>query len=479
MSETIEKYLVSTDSTFEHVIQRLDENSGGVVFIVDDNEIMKGILTDGDVRRLILKGISTDKVVNDLMNDNFVSGSINSSRSENIKLLNNKVHHLPILDESGIPVDMISWSDLWSLPIAQPFLGGNELKYITDCISTMWISSQGHYIEKFEESMVSFLGGGKGLCTSSGTTALTLSLAALGITSGDEVIVPNITFGATANAVIQLGAIPVFVDIDSRSKTMCPVAFQDAITNKTKAVIPVHLYGHPCDMDPILEIAKKFNIYVVEDCAESLGAEYKDKKVGLLGDVSCFSFFANKVITTGEGGMVVTKDDSLLGKMKLLRDHGMSPKRRYWHELPGYNFRMTNLQAAIGLAQMEQIDKFLIDRREIVDIYNKKLASIKTIVRPVEESWAKNIYWLYSIELQDNDSLITKNMLMTRLKSVGIESRPVFPPLNNQPAYRSDNINSYPVSEKFAKNGLSLPTANGMKIGDAERVCNLIKTILK
>ena len=458
-------------------MQQLDQGIDGILLCVDDKGAMQGLLTDGDIRRALLQGAELSDSVESIMNREFISGRAENTREENLKLLDSTVRHVPVLDSKNHPVDMISWSELWRLPITTPSLAGNELKYVADCIETVWISSQGSYIEKFQDAFSSYHGSGKALCTSSGTTALHLALVSMGIGPGDEVIIPDITFGASANVVIHTGAQPVFVDIDPETHTMDVDSVRDAVTPRTKAIMPVHLYGHPCDMDPILEIARQNNLKVIEDCAEALGAEYKGQKVGLLGDVGCFSFFANKVITTGEGGMVLTNDQNLFERMSLYRDHGMSKERRYWHLVPGFNYRMTNLQAAVGLAQLERINHFLHQRDQVVKTYNNCLKKIAGLNIPKSAVWARNIFWLYSIVIDEKILGIQRDELANRLVEKGVETRPVFPPLHNQPAY-AHTAASFPVSEYFGSNGLSLPTGNTLSIKDVKRVCEAISTVL-
>ena len=268
----ITRNLLPTTATLRQVMERLNEGVGGIVLVVDGAGVLKGVLTDGDIRRAIVGSHSLDTAAAALINPDFTAGRADADHTTNLALLSDKIRHLPIVDGDGRPVDFLSWSDLWRVSLAQPALGGNEAKYVNDCLATGWVSSQGPYIEKFQTAFQTYMGGGHALCTSSGTTALHLALAALGIGPGDEVIVPDLTFGATANAVIHAGATPVFVDIDPVTWTLDPAAMQAALTPRTKAVIPVHLYGHPCDMDPIMEIARKAGLGVVEDCAESLGA---------------------------------------------------------------------------------------------------------------------------------------------------------------------------------------------------------------
>ncbi|MCB2141095.1 DegT/DnrJ/EryC1/StrS family aminotransferase [bacterium] len=367
---------------------------------------------------------------------------------------------------------------MWRLPVMEPSLGGNELKYVSECITSNWISSQGSYVKTFEKEFAEFIGIDYALTTTSGTTALHLALTALGVGPGDEVIVPDLTFAASANVVIHAGAIPVFVDVSPEHWTMDPAIIESAVTAKTKAIMPVHLYGHPCDMDPIMEISRKYNLYVVEDCAEALGARYNGQAMGTLGDVGCFSFFSNKVITTGEGGMVVTRDPDLHKRMLVFRDHGMSKTKRYWHEVAGFNYRMTNLQAAVGLAQLEQIGAFLDKRREISVNYNAQLEGIPGLTLPPEKPWAKNIYWLYSILVDEVESGISRDELIQGLACEGIETRPFFFPLHHQPPYRSTSA-VFPIAEKLAAHGISLPSSNNLSPDEINRVCENIKKLIK
>jgi perosamine synthetase len=461
--------------SIEDLLHTLNRGIGGVVFVVDEDGVMLGLFTDGDVRRTLLAGAALSEPIERYMNRRFVAGRVGSSRSENLKLLNERIRHLPILDDAGRPVDLISWTELWRLPVTQPALGGNELTYVSDCIATNWISSQGEYVTRFQQAFCDFLGSAHALTTSNGTTALHLALAALDVGQGDEVIVPNLTFGACANAVLQAGAIPVFADIDPTTWTLDPESARSCISHRTRAIMPVHLYGHPCDMDPILELAHRHELFVVEDCAEALGAEYKGRKVGTLGDVGCFSFFANKVITTGEGGMVATQRPALHEKMAILRDHGMDKGRRYWHLYAGFNYRMTNVQAAIGLAQMERIDTFLGYRRQIADRYHSLLADIPGIVRPAEAAWAKNIYWLYSIVVDEDVLGMDREALRRYLDERGIETRPFFYPLHDQPAFLPYGEGAFPVTQWVASRGLNLPTSNDLSLADVDRVGHAIR----
>ena len=480
MGKDITKNVLAESSSLRDAMGALNKGIYGVVLVVNDaeNGVVRGILTDGDIRRVILGGAALDDPISEHMNRDFIYGSDKNSHEDNVKLLSEKIRHLPILDGEGRPVDLISWAEMWRLPVTEPYLGGNELKYVSDCITSNWISSQGHYITRFEESLSEYLSIEHSVATSSGTTALHLALASLGVSAGDEVIVPTLTFAACANVILQCGATPVFVDVSEDTWTMDPQLIEELITEKTRAIMPVHLYGHPCDMDPILEIARRRDLFIIEDCAESLGATYKGKLTGTFGHVACFSFFANKVITTGEGGMLVTGDKEIMEKARVLRDHGMSKSKRYWNEAAGFNYRMTNMQAAIGVAQMEKIESFLARRREITDRYNSNLSGIPGLTLPPEQEWAGNIFWLYTILLDEDMLGISVEDMIEKLRQKGIETRPVFHPLHLQPPYPGVE-SPLKVSEEIAKRGMSLPTGNDIMVDDIDRVTEAIQKILK
>ncbi len=353
------------------------------------------------------------------------------------------------------------------IPVTEPLLEEKELEYVTDCVESGWVSSIGKYVTKFEEKFSGYCGSKHGVAVANGTVALHLALAALGITKGDEVIIPDLTFVATANAVIYTGAKPVFADVDKETWCMDTSKIKEKINKKTKAIIPVHLYGHPCDMDPIMEIASEKGLKVVEDAAEAHGAGYKGKKVGSIGDVGCFSFYGNKIITTGEGGMCVTNDGDVAKRMEFLKDHGMSKEKTYWHDEIAFNYRMTNVQAAIGVAQLEKIDGFIETKRRNAILYNDLLKDVKGVVLPVEKEWAKNVYWMYSILVEE------RTKLMERLKADGIDSRPFFYPLHVLPPYKREG--DFPVSDDVSLRGLNLPSSVKLKEEEIRKIVESIK----
>lgn len=360
------------------------------------------------------------------------------------------------------------------IPVAAPSLVGNEKKYVLDCLESSWISSNGQYIERFETAFAQFCGVKHALSCSNGTVALHLALLALGIGPGDEVIVPTLTYVATANAVLYCGATPVFIDSEPETWNLNPALLEACITPRTKAIIVVHLYGHPVDMDVVMEMAGRHGLFVVEDAAEAHGAEYKGRRVGSIGHIATFSFYGNKIITTGEGGMVVTQDDELAAKVRQLKGQGMDPERRYWFPMVGYNYRMTNIEAAIGLAQLEKIDWHIAQRRRIMQQYLDELKHVSGILFQPEKPWAKNVFWMVSIVLAPD---ISRDNLMVSLANAGIETRPFFYPLHTLPMHCEASRNkSFPVAEQIAARGMNLPSSASLSHSEVEFIC---KTIAK
>lgn len=366
------------------------------------------------------------------------------------------------------------------IPIAEPCIGEEELRNVIEAVKSGWISSKGKFIEEFERAFAEYCGVKYGVTTANGTVALHLALKALEIKKGDEVIVPTLTFVATANAVKYCNAKPVFVDSHPEYWCVDPEKIEEKINKNTKAIIPVHLYGHPCDMDWIRDIAEDRGLYVIEDCAEAHGAEYKGKKVGSFGDIACFSFYGNKIITTGEGGICITNNEELAEKMLILRDHGMSKERKYWHEVVGFNYRMTNLQAAIGVAQLKKLDTFVKTKRQIAKWYSEELKELEEkglIKLHPEMNWAKCVYWMYSILVEDK-AKFSRDELMKMLEKHGIETRPFFFPMHKLPMYNNNN-EKVPIAEELARKGLNLPSSVNLTLDNISYICNTINTILK
>jgi perosamine synthetase len=354
------------------------------------------------------------------------------------------------------------------ISVAMPTLGGNERIYVLDCIDSNWISSLGKYIGAFEDSFASFCGVNHAIAVNNGTTALHLALVALGLGPGDEVIVPTVTYIATANAVRYCGATPVFADASPGTLNISPEAIGALITPRTKGIIPVHLYGHPADMVAINEIARRHDLWVLEDAAEAHGAEVQGSRVGGLSKCATFSFFGNKIITTGEGGMVTTNDGELADRLRLYRGQGVDPTRRYWFPVVGYNYRMTNIQAALGLAQMERIDQAVEKRDQVASWYTELLSDLgDELMLPQEADWARSVCWMYTVYLREGGQE-RRDSVMAALDAAGIETRPVFYPMHTLPPYLESR--SYPVADLWAARGLNLPTHQELSREDVKRV---------
>lgn len=371
------------------------------------------------------------------------------------------------------------------IPVCEPTLLGNAKKYVQECLDTNWISSNGRFIGLFEKKFADFCNVKYAISCNNGTSALHLALAAFGIGPGDEVIVPDFTMIASVNAIIYTGAKPVFVDADRETWCVDAAKIKEKITSKTKAIIPVHIYGHPCDIDPIKEVSEKKDILMIEDAAEAHGAEYKGKRCGSLGDVAAFSFYGNKIITTGEGGMVVTNDEEIAEKAAEMKNHCFGKGAdRFFHEGIGFNYRMTNIQAAIGLSQMEKAEELIEARRRNAKMYSSLLKN-ENLQLPVEKEWAKNVYWMYGIVMKEGIKM-RREEFMEKLLKKGIETRSFFAPMHKQPCFINGSLpnipvcsGKYPVSGWLGVNGLYLPSSSSLKEEQIRHICESISSILR
>jgi perosamine synthetase len=361
------------------------------------------------------------------------------------------------------------------IPISKPALGPREKELVLDALDSGWVSSIGKYIDEFEAKFASYCGTRHAIAVSNGTTGLHLALAALDLKPGDEVIVPDLTFVATANAVAYIGAVPVLADIDPETLCLDPASVKALITPRTRAIMPVHLYGHPADIDALTEIAEAHGIAVIEDAAEAHGAEYKGRRVGSLGKCAVFSFYGNKVITTGEGGMLTTDDAEFYARARRLRDHAMSPTRRYFHEERGFNYRITNLQAALGVAQLERIEDFLARRAEIMDWYRHEIPESGRVRLNRVRNWARSAFWMVCLEVDAFDAA-RRDVFMQRLKARGIDSRPYFCAMSSMPMYRQAPL---PVAARKAEIGLNLPSFYELTRAEVRRIGAEVNGILK
>jgi perosamine synthetase len=354
------------------------------------------------------------------------------------------------------------------IPVHEPLLGEREAEYVLDCIRSGWISSEGDHVRRFEEAWSSYCSVQCGVAVSSGTAALFAAVAALGFGSGDEVIMPSFTIISCAHAVIASGATPVLVDSEPQTWCMDVEQVAERITSQTRAIMMVHIYGHPVDVAPLRKLSQAHSLALIEDAAEAHGAEYRGARAGSLGDVGCFSFYANKIVTTGEGGMVITDDAAIADRVRSYINLGFRPERRFYHTETGHNFRLASLQAAVGLAQLESIEWRIERKRQIGKRYVELLADVEGLSLPVEMPWARNVYWMVGLVL-DPAYRIDATDLARRLRERGVETRPFFLGMHEQPVLQGRGLfigERYPVAERLSRYGLYLPS--GLKLTDDE-----------
>lgn len=478
MPPDIEDLIVHHSDSLREALECIDQTAQGICFVVDTAGRLVGVATDGDIRRGLLEGADLADEIQSVMETDYVSLPATTDDKDIQSRLSSKIRHIPLLDEDGRPVDYACRSKYRSIPIMEPHLGGNELSYVTECVETSWISSQGRFVEKFEHMVAEYCGAPYALAVSNGTVALHLALEALGIGEGDEVIVPDFTFAASINAILHAGATPVLVDIREDTWLLDPEATSDAVTDRTKAIMPVHLYGQPCDMKAISRIAREHDLSIVEDAAEAIGSLYQGEHVGSIGDAGTFSFYGNKTITTGEGGMVLFQEEETYQYAAQLRDHGMSPSQRYWHDEVGYNYRMTNMQAAVGVAQMERIDEIVERKVQIGEQYRRELSGVEGLTLPANIDGRKNTYWLFTAVLGDEHH-VGRDALISKMKKNGIDLRPVFYPLHEMPPYQKYGSSQFEVSSYVSYSGVSFPSSVKLSRYEIENICQSFRSSLE
>ena len=366
------------------------------------------------------------------------------------------------------------------IPVNEPLLNGREKELLIECVETGWVSSDGPFVKQFEQNFAGYIGARHGIAVCNGTAALETALYAAGVGDGDEVIMPTFTIVSCLVAALRLGAVPVLVDVEPDTWGMDVSQIAARITPRTKAIMPVHMYGHPVDMDPVLDLARQHGLVVIEDAAEVHGAEYKGRKCGSLGHLSAWSFYANKIINTGEGGMVLTSDDAMAERAASYRNLCFRPERRFYHTELGYNFRMTNMQAALGVAQVERVEEFVAIKRRLGALYREQLAGIPGLRFQVEKPWAKGVYWMYCVEI-DESCGVTADVVQTALAKQGIGTRPFFLGLHEQPAAHDRGLfvgESYPVSERIARQGFYLPSGLTLTDGQVAEVVAALRTTM-
>ena len=376
------------------------------------------------------------------------------------------------------------------IPVNEPLLGEREAEYVADCLRSGWISSAGDYIERFEVAWAAYCGRQHGITVTNGTAALEAAVQCLDLRRGDEVILPTFTIISCAQAVVRAGGLPVLVDAEPRTWCLDTSQVEARIIPRTRAVMPVHIYRHPVDTDPLLALSERYGLAIVEDAAEAHGAEYRSgwrersgdwRRCGSFGELSCFSFYANKIITTGEGGMILTDDPASANRLRSLRNLSFGLERRFHHTALGHNFRLTNIQAAVGVAQVERIDSLVARKRWIGKSYTKRLCDLQGVLLPVEELWARQVYWMYGIVLHESTGLDAAT-LAGRLAECGVTTRPFFLGMHEQPVLQEMGLfrgERYPVAEGIARQGLYLPSGLTLSESQIDTVCAAVSQVLK
>ena len=366
------------------------------------------------------------------------------------------------------------------IPVNEPRLGEREVELVTEALRAGWISGAGPHIQEFEGQWAAYCGRKHGIAVANGTVALQLAVSLLDLQPGDEVIMPSFTIISCALPVVLASAVPVLVDSNPATWTMDVEQVEQRISSRTRAILPVHIYGHPVDMDPLLELADRHRLAVIEDAAEAHGALYKGRRCGSFGTTSCFSFYANKLVTTGEGGMLLVDDDALAERARKLRNLGFEPPRRFVHRELGYNFRLTNVQAALGLAQLERMDDIVSRKRWMGHAYTDRLRDLAAIELQVEEPWVSSVFWMYGLVVREETGLDAQT-LAERLLERGVETRPFFVGMHAQPVLLERGLfagESYPVTDRLARQGLYLPSGLALELEQLERVCQTLHELL-
>ena len=466
----VTNFLVDADSKIIDCLNVINKNEKGIAFVCRDGKLL-GSISDGDIRRALISGFTLESEVLEIANLFPIYGTVSESPSELQLKLQHGIEYLPVISKEGLLVKILTKDFLDFIPLAKPSLTQRESELVNEVMASGWIYSVGAYVGEFEEKFANFIGSEHAVAVSNGTQAIALALYAHSIGLGDEVIVPALTFGATVNAVIQVGATPVFIDVELDTHAIDVTQIRNLVTKNTKAILVVHLYGQSARLKEILSIAKDLNLLVIEDCAEAIGTYCEDFHVGSKSDAGTFSFFANKSITTGEGGMVTFNSRRIAERARTIRSHGFNSNNRYWHEEWGTNMRLTNLQAAIGVAQMERIDWLLASRKRVAQEYKENIQrlELENIVLPTEFAWSTNSHWLFTLRVLNSKNI---QSLVDHFMSNRIEARRIFSPLPGQPAFSKYNTqhSKFPVAQEIFDSGICLPTFADLSSQSVKRI---------
>lgn len=483
MIEDIQLITLGESNDIKQAMQRLDRTGLGIVLIVNEDKKLIGVATDGDIRRAILAGKNLSTPISEVMSINPLIAREGTLATELLEIMLEKgIRQIPIVDTGSKPVDIALLSELKTIPLSSPDITSKEVELINQVLSTPYLSI-GSKIREFEEKIAGYVGTKYAIAVNSGTSALHLCISSLDIKDGDEVITTPFSFIASANCILFERAKPVFVDIDRDNLCIDVNKIEERITGKTKAILPIHVFGHPCRMDKILEIARNYNLAVIEDACEAIGAEYRGKKAGSFGDCGVFAFYPNKQITTGEGGMIVTNDEKIAKLCRSMRNQGRDEKDSWLsYTRLGYNYRMPELSASLGVAQMDRIDEILEKRQRVADFYNKRLSRIDGVKIPYIASDVKMSWFIYVIRLDEQKfSQGERDRIIQELGAEGIDCRNYFPPIHLQPFYVEMfgyQKGSFPVAEEISGLTIALPFYNNLAEREVDYICHTLENII-
>lgn len=482
MDKRIDSIILKENSTGREAMERINKTGLRIVLVADENKKLLGLVTDGDIRRALLSGKGEGALLKDIMIAKPITASESTPATELLeRMLEKGIQEIPIVNSKGILIDIVLLSELKSIPLSSPDITHKEVEVINQVLATPFLSI-GPKVKEFERKIANYVGTKYAIAVNSGTSGLHLCIKSLGIKDDDEVITTPFSFIASANCILFERAKPVFVDIDEETLNIDVSKIEEKITPRTKAILPVHLFGCPCDMDRIMEIAKRYNLAVIEDACEAIGSEYKEKKVGSFSNMAVFSFYPNKPLTTSEGGAVVTDDEKIAKLCRSMRNQGREGNDdRLFHERLGYNYRMSELGAALGIAQMDRIDEILQRRQKIARLYNERLSKIEGIKIPYSAPGTKISWFVYIIRLdKERSSREERDKIMEKLRQKGVSCKNYFPPIHLEPFYVDMfgyKKGAYPVSERVSDLTIALPFYNNLRERQIDYICDTIKEL--
>lgn len=476
--------LVAPKATLRDTLVAIDRAGLGIAFICDAKKRLLGVVTDGDARRAVLKGVRLDEPIERVMNPRPISVTTETDMQEIRQLmLRHSVKQIPVLDGKGTLVDIIAMESMLRVPLSSPDLSTREVQAVLDVLATPNLSL-GPRLAEFETKFAAFIGAKHAIAVNSGTSGLHLCVKALGLGPGDEVITTPFSFIASANAALFEGAKPIFVDIDPDTLAIDPAKIEAAITSRTKAILPVHIFGHPCDMDSIRVIADRHGLKVIEDACEAIGATYKGRRVGVFGDCSVFSFYPNKQMTTGEGGIIITDDDEIAKLCRSYRNQGRGEGGGWLlHERLGYNFRLTELQCALGIVQLERLLEILAKRQNLADTYSKRLKKIPGLRLPKVDPSVTMSWFVYVVQIEPSvGARVERDQILQDLRAAGIDCNNYFPPIHLQPFYRRSfghKEGEFPITEEISQRTIALPFYTNLSTESVDRACAALAAALE